>query len=192
MNSNKSFPTLSSERLVLDQLAPTDAADIFDIFSDPEVVRHYDVELFKEPEEGANLIEYFQARFDSDTGIRWAIRSRSTGAFLGSCGFNAWNEYDYSAVIGYELKPNYWGQGFAKEAIMTIVSYLLSESFRFHVNRIEALILPTNIPSRNVAEKCGFVFEGTLRGKCYWNGDFHNMNMFSLLRKDFEIIRQTK
>lgn len=180
----ESFPVLTSERLLFDQLTPEDGPDIFDIFSDPVVIQHYDVALFKDPAEGPRLIEYFQARFDSGTGIRWAIRDKVTGEFYGSCGFNAWNEYDYSAVIGYELNPKFWGKGYASEAINRITDFIFSDDFFFHVNRVEALILPSNKPSIKTAERCGFVREGTLRGKCYWNGAFHDMDMYSLLRRD--------
>lgn len=179
------IPVLQSERLLLDSLLPEDSKNIFAIFSDPEVIRHYDVEQFKDPAEGLNLIEYFDARFKSGTGARWAVRDKSTGEFLGSCGFNNWNEFDYSAVIGYELNRKQWGKGYAKEAIDTIVDFIFDENFQFYVNRIEALILPSNLASAKVAQKCGFVFEGALRDKCYWNESFHDMNMFSLLRKDW-------
>ena len=184
MHKNK-FPTLSSNRLSFDRLVASDKDALFDIFSDPKVVQHYDVERFKDVSEASRLIEYFSARFASDTGIRWAIRDKVTREFIGSCGYTHWNEYDYSAVIGYELAAKHWGKGYANEAISEITNYIFDEDFHFHVNRIEALILPSNIPSENVAKKTGFRFEGTLRGKCYWNDDFHDMNMFSLMRSDW-------
>ena len=179
------FPVLESERLVFNALVPEDKDELFHVFSDKDVVKHYDVERFKDVNEASHLIEYFAARFESDTGIRWAIRNKNTLEFLGSCGYTHWNEYDYSAVIGYELASKHWGNGYANEAIETITNYIFADSFHFYVNRIEALILPSNKPSEKVARKNGFQFEGTLRGKCYWNNDFHDMNMFSLIRKDW-------
>lgn len=178
-------PELTTERLRLDALTKADVQGIFAIFSDPEVTRHYDVERFTHQDEADNLIDYFNARVSSGTGIRWAIRDKATGTFLGSCGFNAWNEYDYSAVIGYEIARSYWGQGFAPEAVAAILDFIFDDEFRFYVNRVEALILPQNIPSERMATKLGFIKEGTLRGKCYWNGGFHDMNMFGLLRSDW-------
>jgi ribosomal-protein-alanine N-acetyltransferase len=181
----KYFPVLHSERLRFDALVASDKDQLFDIFSDPKVVKHYDVERFKEAGEASRLIEYFTARFESNTGIRWAIRNKDTLEFLGSCGYTHWNEYDYSAVIGYELAAKHWGKGYANEAIARITNFIFADDFNFYVNRVEALILPSNVPSEKVAKKNGFRFEGTLRGKCYWNDDFHDMNMFSLIRKDW-------
>jgi ribosomal-protein-alanine N-acetyltransferase len=179
------FPVLHSDRLCFEALIATDKDALFHIFSDPKVIEHYDVECFKDVCEAIRLIEYFTARYTSGTGIRWAIRNKDTREFLGSCGYTHWNEYDHSAVVSYELAAKHWGKGYGNEAIARITDYIFDDDFDFYVNRVEALILPSNVPSEKVATKNGFRFEGTLRGKCFWNGDFHDMNMFSLIRKDW-------
>ena len=182
--SNLEFPVIETSRLLLNRLTKADSEPLFAIFSDPKVIEHYDVERFKSVEEAEQLIDYFDARFDSNTGIRWAIRDKSTGEFLGTCGFTNWNEFDHSAVIGYELSKDFWGQGFASEAVASIIKFVFAESFHFYVHRVEALILPCNKPSTALVKSLGFQFEGTLRGKCYWNNDFHDMNMFGILRNE--------
>lgn len=179
-----SFPTIETERLILDRLTVDDKADLFAIFSDADVIEHYDVERFTSVDEAERLVAYFDARFDSDTGIRWAIRDQKNGELLGTCGYTNWNEFDHSAVIGYELSKQFWGKGYAYEAVKAIIDHIFDDQFHFYVNRIEALILPSNINSEKLVRKLGFSFEGTLRGKCYWNKDFHDMNMFGLLRDD--------
>ena len=182
--SNLDFPNIETPRLVLNRLTEDDRESLFAIFSDPKIIEHYDVERFKKIEEADRLIEYFDARFDSNTGIRWAIRDKSTGAFLGTCGFTNWNEFDHSAVVGYELSKEFWGKGYATEAVGAIVNFIFADSFHFYVHRVEALILPSNKPSETLVKSLGFRLEGTLRGKCYWNDDFHDMNMFGVLRNE--------
>jgi len=182
--SNLEFPTIETSRLLLDRLTKNDREPLFAIFSDPKIIEHYDVERFKSIDEADRLIDYFDARFDSNTGIRWAIRDKSSGEFLGTCGFTNWNEFDHSAVVGYELSKEYWGKGYATEAVGTIINFIFAENFHFYVHRVEALILPSNVPSEKLVKSLGFRFEGTLRGKCYWNNDFHDMNMFGILRNE--------
>jgi ribosomal-protein-alanine N-acetyltransferase len=179
------FPVLHSNRLTLDALTPEDVSQVYGIFSDPDVIRHYDVERFTQMDQAKKLINYFDALYNGDAGTRWAIRDKKSKRFIGSCGFNAWSRYDYSAVISYELCRTEWGKGYASEAISSIIDYIFSDTFSFYVNRIEALILPSNRPSRALIQKHHFTLEGTLRQKCYWNGDFHDMQMFALLRKDW-------
>ncbi len=145
--SNLKFPTLETSRLLLNRLTTDDREPLFAMFSDPKIIEHYDVERFKTIDEADRLIEYFDARFDSNTGIRWAIRDKPSGEFLGTCGFTHWNEFDHSAVVGYELSKQYWGKGYATEAVGSILNFIFAESFHFYVHRVEALILPSNTPS---------------------------------------------
>lgn len=180
------FPILTSERLILNELKKTDRKQVFEIFSDPDVTAHYDVERFKDIKEADQLISYFKSRFETNTGIRWAIREKGKPNLIGSCGFNSWNQYDASVILGYDLSPKYWGKGYASESVNTILQYVFSTRFPIRVNRIESLILPSNKPSIAVSERAGFKFEGVMREKCFWNGAFHDMNLYSLLRRDFE------
>jgi ribosomal-protein-alanine N-acetyltransferase len=182
--SNLEFPIIETPRLLLNRLSADDREPLFAIFSDPKIIEHYDVERFKTIDEADRLIAYFDARFDSNTGIRWAIRDKLSGEFLGTCGFTNWNEFDHSAVVGYELSKQYWGKGYATEAVGTIINFIFGKTFHFYVHRVEALILPSNKPSEKLVKNLGFSLEGTLRGKCYWNNDFHDMNMFGILRHE--------
>lgn len=63
-----------------------------------------------------------------------------------------------SCFLGYQLDDRYLRQGFMTEAIRRIVAFAF-ETLKLH--RIEANILPRNLPSRKLAEKCGFEMEGT-------------------------------
>lgn len=182
--SESNFPCLETPRLLLNKLTAEDHEPLFAIFSDPNVIKHYDVERFKTIDEAERLIAYFDARFASNTGIRWAVRDKVNQRFLGTCGFTNWNEFDHSAVIGYELAKEFWGKGYATEAVGEILNFIFADSFHFYVHRVEALILPSNKPSESLVKKLGFCLEGTLRGKCYWNNDFHDMNMFGILRNE--------
>lgn len=55
------------------------------------------------------IIKLMQDRFNTRSGIRWGVALKETGELVGTCGFNSWNEKMKSAVIGYDLLPNYWG-----------------------------------------------------------------------------------
>ena len=59
-----SFPNLETERLLLRQLTPTDAEAIFQIFSDDEVTRYYDLATFTGLEQAQRLIARINERFE--------------------------------------------------------------------------------------------------------------------------------
>ncbi len=46
------------------------------------------------------------------------------------------------------------------------------------------MIVPENAASRRIAEKCGFVLEGTARGAFYNDGRNQDVLIYSLLRTD--------
>jgi len=51
-------------------------------------------------------------------------------------------------------------------------------------HRIHLVIVPQNAPSRRIAEKCGFVLEGTARGAFFNDGRNQDLLLYSLLRDD--------
>jgi RimJ/RimL family protein N-acetyltransferase len=51
-------------------------------------------------------------------------------------------------------------------------------------HRIHLVIVPGNDASRRIAEKCGFMLEGTARGAFFNGGRNHDVLLYSLLRTD--------
>ncbi|MBA6254380.1 GNAT family N-acetyltransferase [Colwellia sp. MB3u-55] len=115
------FPVLETNRLRLDKLTTEDSKSLFDLFSDNSVVKYYDLDAFTEHSQASNLIEFFNARFTENSGIRWAIRLKETHQLIGTCGFNTWSPKMKNAVIGYDLLPKFWGSGYTTEAVHRIV-----------------------------------------------------------------------
>ena len=180
------FPATETKRLVLDNLKNEDQTAVYDIFSDPKVMEFFDMEPFTKEEDGLNMISFFRNKFISRSGIRWAIREKGSSQLIGTCGFNSWVEFDHSAIIGYELATPYWGKGYASEAIAHVIELAYTDKLAIKVNRIEASVVPGNIGSENVLKKNGFQFEGRLREKGFWANQYHDMNLFSLVKKDYQ------
>jgi ribosomal-protein-alanine N-acetyltransferase len=87
---------------------------------------------------------------------------------------------------GYELSYQLFGErhagrGYTSEAVTILVGYLFG---RKRVNRMQLNIHPDNAPSRRVAEKCGFTFEGRMRGCWFHGGVYHDLEVWSLLRDE--------
>jgi ribosomal-protein-alanine N-acetyltransferase len=62
-----------------------------------------------------------------------------------------------SAYIGYWIDERYAGRGIVPRAVDLVVGYAFK---RLKLHRIEINFRPENEPSRRVAEKCGFTYEG--------------------------------
>lgn len=176
------FPLLKTDRLLLRQLAPADAEAVFQIFSDGEVTRYYDIDAFSGLEQAQRLIARLNERFEHGEGIRWGIVQKATGQFIGTCGYNGWVRTSYRASIGYDLARSAWGQGFMTEALQAVLRYGFDT---MALNRVEALVIPGNIQSMRVLEKLGFQAEGIRRGYGYWKDRFWDLYCLSLLRSDW-------
>jgi [ribosomal protein S5]-alanine N-acetyltransferase len=89
---------------------------------------------------------------------------------------------------GFELSyliydPAERGKGATSEAVSLLTRYIFDTR---NVNRLQLVIHPDNIASRRVAEKNGFVDEGTMRGAWYHRGQYHDVKVYALLRREYE------
>jgi ribosomal-protein-alanine N-acetyltransferase len=185
------FPILDTKRLRLSALEANDTKAVYALFSDPLVVEYYDLDVFTDESEAINLISFFKQRFESGEGIRWAIRLKDTGQFIGTFGFNTSSTKMKSAVIGYELQRQYWGLGFAAEAVHRIVRAAFNGELPCGaINRIQADTVPGNNMSESVLQSIGFCEEGVRRQSGYWKGQFHDLKCFGSLRSQYMDERQ--
>lgn len=181
------FPTLRTKRLVLREFQPSDASAVFEIFSYEGVTRYHNVDTMTSPDQAEKIVANRMRLFSNQWGARWAITHREDGdTVIGSCGFYMANEEFRSAEIGFELHPGYWRQGLMSETLSAVLNLGYSERFFFELNRVQALTYLENIASINLLKKFGFQPEGILREYGYWKDRFHNLRLFSLLRREWQ------
>jgi [ribosomal protein S5]-alanine N-acetyltransferase len=158
------FPVLETERFLLRAVMSDDIADIFRIMSDPRVKRYFGSLPMTSPDEAEQRVQRIQTAFQEHSGIRWAIADRAKGQLIGTAGFWRVIKPHFRAEIGYELAPEWWGQGVMTEALGALLGFAFT---RMGLHSIEAQIHPDNSASRRVLEKLGFVQEGFLRENFY-------------------------
>lgn len=89
-----------------------------------------------------------------------------------------WDAFELS----YQLySDQYAGHGIVTEAVQLLVDYLFGAKKE---HRIHLVIVAENSASRRIAEKCGFVLEGTVRGAFFNDGRNQDVLLYSLLRTD--------
>jgi ribosomal-protein-alanine N-acetyltransferase len=86
--------------------------------------------------------------------------------------------------IGYRLFDRALaGRGYVTQACQLLVDHL----FKTHpYHRLEVLMAPENVASVRVAQKCGFTAEGILRESFLINGHYQSVQLFSLLRPEWQ------
>jgi len=174
------FPVVTSERLMLRAMKRDDAESIYQILSDPEVIRYDTVDLFTSIDQAKTLIDYFQQAYNKKKAIFWGISMKNDSKIIGFCKC----EIECPGVrvdLGYDLNSAYWNRGIMTEALEVLIDFIWSD---IKVNRIEAAVSTNNKSSIRVLEKVGFQCEGILRERSFFKGKYHDMMMLSLLKKD--------
>ena len=107
-----------------------------------------------------------------------------------------WHDEEIVGHIEFFVPVSYWdafelsyqlygeehaGHGYTTEAVQLLVDYLTATKKQ---HRIHLVIAVGNEASVRIAEKCGFVLEGTVRGAFFNDGMNHDVLLYSLLRTD--------
>jgi ribosomal-protein-alanine N-acetyltransferase len=95
--------------------------------------------------------------------------------------------YQGYAEISYHLGEAYHGKGIGTEAVTQLVQHVFEQT---DLVRLFAYISVGNRASRKLAEKLGFVHEGTLRSHFVIRGRRVDQCLYGLLRKDWKRMRR--
>ena len=102
---------------------------------------------------------------------------------MGWCGYHTWYIQHDRAELGYELyHESDRGKGYMSELMPYVIEYGFKD---MNLNRIEAMVGPTNIPSLKLLEASGFVKEGQMRSHYLRDGEYQDSLVFSLLRNEY-------
>ena len=142
---------LETTRLMLREFVDDDVDALAAILSDPETMRFYPAPLDRGGV--ADWIQRNRRRYRTDGFGIWAMILKSSNELIGDCGLIRQLVEDRDEIeIGYHVRRNLWGNGFATEAAQACRDY----GFRqLPVKRLISLIRPENLASRRVAEKNG-------------------------------------
>jgi RimJ/RimL family protein N-acetyltransferase len=171
---------LKGERVVLRLVREDDLEELFDL----------DADVYARG-------QYFPLHLRSYVGLRtrynedgmWGessgtmlIVDKVDNRILGTISRFKANHYYNAVEIGYILfRTEDRGKGLGSEALNLFSRYLFDS---MTISRIQIQVEPDNHASRRVAEKCGFLFEGTARCALMSRGVDVDINIFSLVRSD--------
>ena len=176
------FPTLTTNRLHLRQVRPTDAEALFALRSDVQGMEFFGQEPHQSLEETHTLIQRLQTFYEQHEALFWCITLRGEDTAIGSCTLFSFNPAFHYAETGYELHRAYWRQGITSEAMSAVLTYGFTE---LELYRIEADVAPDNIRSKNLLLKLGFTYEGNLRQRYFFRGQFEDEYYYGLLRDEW-------
>lgn len=103
---------------------------------------------------------------------------------IGSVGLVRISKENKSAELGYWLSQFFQGKGIMLQCCQRLLEYAFENK---ELNRVEVNISASNKKSLVIPKKLGFQYEGTLREQIFFNEKFHDMEKFSLLKREFHL-----
>ncbi|MCJ1677031.1 GNAT family N-acetyltransferase [Streptomyces sp. APSN-46.1] len=175
--------TLSTARLLLRPFAPHDENDVYAACQDPDIQRWTMVPSPYGRENARTFVgEIVPAGWREDTGYSFAVRlgpDGGDGPLVAAVGVHVRGPDAYE--IGYWAVKEHRGRGFMTEAVEAVARWLFTE---VGAVRLEWRAEVGNTGSRAVAEKAGFLIEGTLRAALHTKGTARDCWIGSLLPSD--------
>ena len=178
----KPIPELETERLLLRPLTAEDSPELFGLYSDEAVTRFIDIDPMQDVDQARRQVETFNALFEGGRGFRWGVFELEEQRLIGTCGFHDWDHQRARAELSYDLAKRHWGQGYMREALQAAITFGFAS---MNLNRIEALVDPTDTRSKNLLFGLGFTLEGLLKDHDFLKGQYQDDLVFALLKAEW-------
>jgi ribosomal-protein-alanine N-acetyltransferase len=185
-----SIAEIYSERLILRSLGPEEAPAVLEYHRRcwPFVAPWsplVDAQFFTVEGQRARLESERSARLVG-SGVRFYLfpQAQPAGPIIGDLHFSSIVRGAFqSCFVGYKVDGGAANQGYMTEALRRGAAYTFKD---LHLHRLEANIMPRNLPSRRVVAKLGFVEEGLSRKYLKINGVWEDHLHYALLNADEE------
>lgn len=151
---------LETQRLIIEELNPGDAAFVLELLNDSAFIEHIGDRNVRTLEQAlAYLEEKIVASYSRNGFGMYAVRLKQGGNPVGMCGLVK-RESLMDIDIGYGFLPVARGYGYALESALAIKNWATET---LGMERLVAIVSPDNQPSVTLLEKLGMRFETMIR-----------------------------
>jgi [ribosomal protein S5]-alanine N-acetyltransferase len=178
----KSLPTIESTRVKLRPITLNDVDALFEVFSNPEVMRYWSRGPLPDREAAVELFNEIQEGVASQSMMKWGVVLSENDYLIGTATLFNLSLSNGRAEIGYAMARKYWGQGFMNEALRSLIDHAFNT---VELRRIEADVDPRNAASIRTLERLGFQREGFLRERWFVENEIQDAYFYGLLRREW-------
>lgn len=116
-------------------------------------------------------------------GYEYGVFSNE-GSYIGNVGIVNIDWLNNSGEITYFIGEAYWGQGYATEAVQSILTFAFE---KLHLERVQGRCMKENMASFRVMQKCGFSYEGLARHEVIKCGEYRDVWHMAILKEGYYI-----
>jgi len=152
-NSTHTFPLLITKRLKLRRLLMSDSKDVFQLRTDKEVNTFIVRPATRTEKSGEEFVARINKSIDDNSVYQWVISLQESQKLLGTICLWNFNKDRTVVEVGYDLFPQYQGQGIMTEALKAVINFGFKTGFK----TIEAYTHKDNIASVKLLNINGFL-----------------------------------
>jgi RimJ/RimL family protein N-acetyltransferase len=178
-----SLPVIKTSRLTLRWISEDDIDSLYEIFSDPQVMRYWATTPLLDREAAVAMQSDIAKGNLNDTVWKWGVALSDNDKLIGTCTLFHLNLDNGRAEIGYALGRAYWGNGYMNEALKALVKHAFEV---VQLRRLEADVDPRNAGSIRTLERLGFQREGYLRERWHVGGEIQDALFYGLLKREWQ------
>jgi ribosomal-protein-serine acetyltransferase len=138
------------------------------------------VDSMNTPFQFESIIPFWLTQFAENNGLNTGILYK--GELVGSIALQQVDWHNSVTSIGYYLGKNAEGHGVMTRSVYALLNYAF---FQLGLNRVEIRCGEKNKKSIAIPERFGFVKEGIMRDGEQLYDRFHNIIIYSMLRRDW-------
>lgn len=146
---------IQTGRLTLSLYTDGEHDDFVKLLTDPAVMRYVDKGVLTVPRAEGLWRRLTERWYPRGVDTIWAVFAKDDGRYVGNASVRPRPERRKDWEIGYYLKTEEWGKGFASEIAMRLVSYSFET---LGLEEVYATVDVENLASRRVLEKAGLSF----------------------------------
>lgn len=177
-----------SNRLVYRKLNKTDFKLFSELYSDIRVMQYAYADYLKSEGEALNAFKDTLNKQTKQLCTEYVATCKVTNQPIGIVDYDVILRHENGGIyeIGYFIKPEYWGKGFAFEMAAAIVNHAFLDS---NIHKIIASCNTNHKKSEHVMKKLGMKKEGILRKVRYKNNQWEDEIKYGLLKDEWDVIQ---
>jgi ribosomal-protein-alanine N-acetyltransferase len=177
--------SIKTDRLVVRNLVMNDLDNFHQYRSNPEVTKYQGFDVMTK-DACASFIQSQQDKVFGKAGqwIQYAVELKETKQLIGDCAVKLDPSDIRLAEIGITISDLHQRNGYAKEVMNALLSWLFETQ---HICRVTEIVDADNIASINLLKSLNFRQEGHFIENIFFKGKWGSEFQFALLKREWNI-----
>ena len=175
---------ISTERLFIRNLIPTDLEDFYVYRSNPDVTRYQGFDVMT-LEQAKVFIETQKNKMFGKPGewVQYGIENKATKKIIGDCAVKLDQPDIRIAEIGITISHLEQRKGYAKETMSGLLEFLFTKK---NIHRVVEKVDAENTASINLLKSLNFRMEGHFIENIFFKGKWGSEFQYAMLKREWE------